>query len=358
MLELFIKYQIPSDLLSYGGDLSVDTATKIGEVKKHVRAMQEMIQASKDRDIKEKQEQNTFTFGTTAQALHAYPPPSNPFYAEQCNAPSGFSFGGAVGTSTGYGFGGTTSTSAGYGFGGESRGFGAATDSFGLSSPGLNPFSFSSGAPASPAQTLPVRGVNQPPSTVTVTLKPEPKKPVHKVIVDGQEEELEDEIEDYTKIPQAIETQFAKLDEDNRLRPTIINPGKIWTKKFQKDLLSETKEETLNDDKQETEKDKAFDLLDALSRSGCLAVDHASLHVLVAATHCFDKTLMATLIQDNQNPIEKVERSTLIVASTVHSTSPLELVSDEHLERVQKYSPILFGDAQALLGTSVFFCFC
>ena len=55
------------------------------------------------------------------------------------------------------------------------------------------------------------------------------------------------------------------------------------------------------------EKNKAFDLIDALSRSGALPIDHASLHVVMAATHCFDKTLMDCVIKGNVNPIEKVE---------------------------------------------------
>lgn len=61
-------------------------------------------------------------------------------------------------------------------------------------------------------------------------------------------------------------------------------------------------------DEQKAEYDSAFDLLDALSRSGSLEIDYASLHIMVASTHCFGETLMNTLIKDNINPIEKVRK--------------------------------------------------
>ena len=35
------------------------------------------------------------------------------------------------------------------------------------------------------------------------------------------------------------------------------------------------------------------------------------MHVVIAATHCFDKTLLESIIQDNVNPIDKVLLSTL-----------------------------------------------
>jgi len=154
------------------------------------------------------------------------------------------------------------------------------------------------------------------------------------------------EDEDYTLIPGELDRKFEALDTDGALRPTIIDIGKVWTKKSQKSLLSQPTSATLDVPEQETERNKAFDLLDALSRSGCLAFDHASLHVVMASTHCFDKTLLNTVVQDNVNPIEKVERSTLIVATTIHGKPSEELVRPEVLERVATYSPLLFGSVQ------------
>ena len=63
---------------------------------------------------------------------------------------------------------------------------------------------------------------------------------------------------------------------------------------------------------------------------------------MVAATHCFEKSLMMTVIQDNINPIEKLERSSLIVASTIHGAPAEALVCDAQRERVATYSAMLF----------------
>ena len=141
--------------------------------------------------------------------------------------------------------------------------------------------------------------------------------------------------EDVTKLPEILNEKFDELDRDDSLHATILKPGTNWTRKFQKGILGTPSSEDLNEDTQRIEQNRAFDLLDALSRSGGLTL-HGSLHVVVAATHCFDKTLINTVVQDNVNPIGKVERSALIVSSTIHEESPDVMLNEEHLQRIKQ----------------------
>ena len=140
---------------------------------------------------------------------------------------------------------------------------------------------------------------------------------------------------------------YTKYDPESSLRPTIINPGSTWTKRAQASLLSTPVASTLGADEQAREKSAAFDLLDALTRSGALSVEHASLHVVIAATHCFDDSLMDTVVQRNVNPIERVERSTLIMAATLHGCPAPELVQESQVGRVCAFSPMLFESPAA-----------
>merc|ERR1712039_906332 len=110
----------------------------------------------------------------------------------------------------------------------------------------------------------------------------------------------------------------------------------------QKALLATAETSGLGTDQQKKEKDAALDLLDALTKSGALPVEHCSLHIVVAATHCFDKTVTETVVQDNVSPIDRVERSTLIMATTVHQQPACALVRESQLQRVRDSSPLLF----------------
>ena len=94
------------------------------------------------------------------------------------------------------------------------------------------------------------------------------------------------------------------------------------------------------------EKEKAFDLLDALSRSGSLSVSCSELHVVISVTHCFEKDVMGTVIQDNMNPIEKLEMSTLLVASLIHGIPAHSLIRDDNEKlRLATSFPAMLGSA-------------
>ena len=113
-------------------------------------------------------------------------------------------------------------------------------------------------------------------------------------------------------------------------------------------LLAPPKTLTLRAAEIRSEKERSFDLLDALSCSGAskpgwtavmrtaevnrrdaylthrpalhaVRLEAASLHVVLAVTHAFDESLMDVVIGQNVNPIEKLERTSLILASAVQA---------------------------------------
>lgn len=153
--------------------------------------------------------------------------------------------------------------------------------------------------------------------------------------VDGRE------VIDFTKYAGFLDKKYEELDPDSALRPTIINPSDQWTKKSTKSLMSEQTTALLTATELNDAKQAAFELLDALTKSGALVMESASLHVVIAATHCFDKSLMDTVVQGNVNPIERVERSAVIMATTIHRLPASALLSDMEVQRVLSCSPQL-----------------
>lgn len=224
------------------------------------------------------------------------------------------------------------------------------TDDF-CFSPVLNACSMSLGAslPGLTGMVLDSAPIPAPP-VLEALVQQEPPEPPKEQPKEEQHhaEEKKDKIalnftdEDFSAIPKILDKKFEELDLDNAVRATILKPQKKWQRKTLPSLLASPIDETLGKKKQETEKKKALDLVDALSRSGGLDWDEAELHVVLASTHCFDRTLMDTVIQENVNPVEKLERSSLIMATTVHQVSAQELVKDEHRMSVSAYSGNVF----------------
>ena len=81
---------------------------------------------------------------------------------------------------------------------------------------------------------------------------------------------------DFTQLPKQLDAKLALLDLDAALRPTKIKTGPHWSKKAQTSLLGKVSHAQLSSSEQDEETQKAFDLLDALSRSGALPIECAS----------------------------------------------------------------------------------
>jgi len=145
---------------------------------------------------------------------------------------------------------------------------------------------------------------------------------------------------DFTLIPQTLDKSIETSGGGNALRSTTIKTSNSWVRNRQENLLTKPKKQSLSVDDIKKEKNKAFDLLDALSRSGSLALAFTELHVVVCLTHAFDKDVMSTVVCDNVNPIEKLEHSTLLLASAVHGLPPRKLIGNVNdLQRLEEALP-------------------
>jgi hypothetical protein len=361
LLQLLIKYQIPSDLLSFDASNNSGSSfqDRLDAVKRNVVAMQELINEAKRTSIEEKNMEREFLYGSKRSdsdcqsnsdgcedecmmveedmVYEARPQPEIAVVTlPQKSRGKSFlrkavAFGGAA-------FGFKKKERASYSDDiqrlekSDLRGASPFPAPSAVSmSQQMDPFADINTGSSMPSTSQPAETVSSSPPEDPQQQKADPTSS------GGSEVAL-----DYTEIPTLLDQKYEKFDLNNSLRPTIINVGTAWEKKSQATLLSSPITKSLTTDDQTMEKNAAFDLIDALTRSGALVLEHAALHVVIAATHNFDQTLMDTVVQKNINPIERVEHSSLIIASTLHSVPPQELISDKQLDRVLTYSPTLF----------------
>jgi hypothetical protein len=303
LMELFIEYQVPSDLLAYDGAENRDVAHKIAEVKRNVQAVQDMIKAAKQKELDEEKQKAEFERASRVVEL-VYESDESQYKERKREKSNKYEK--------------------------ESKEE-VAPVRHKKSAP--KPMPSLSSAPAAPVTATTTESAEAPKDDA-------PKEPG----VPGKDDFVDEEAAiDYTQVPAAIDAKFDELDEDGAVRPTKVAPGDVWRKKFLKSLLAKPSETSLGKDELRTEKNKAFDLLDALSKSGALALGNCQLHVVIVVTHCFDRMVMETVTRDNVNPIEKVERTQLIIASAVHAEDDVsKLVRDNQLARVKEFNSNLF----------------
>jgi len=149
----------------------------------------------------------------------------------------------------------------------------------------------------------------------------------------------------FAAIPKVLDRAIEMHDKNAALRSTTITTDNYWTRIRKENLLSKKPKRTyLGKDVIASEKSKAFDLLDALSRSGFLEIPFSDLHVVICATQRFEKSVMETVIEDNINPIEKLEMSTLLMASVILDIPARDLIRSEGgRKRLMMSYPQLLG---------------
>jgi hypothetical protein len=313
LYSLFIDYQIPSDLLSFESAPDSKSNEKLASVRDNVKAVLKVIDKAKEeqlREEKQKAEKYKTRYGPTS--IQSEYPSSSPSAGASSSAGSSSlhrqarPVDGAV----------RTASAAIHRRMNEDVPESAASFSATMAS------DEGSGSPqeeADKARAEDTKGKE-----------------------DGQKSAVSNG-EDFTSIPTTLDSKLQN-DSDGFLRSTIIKTGEFWDRTRQRDLLTASETTRLYKSSTEQEKKKAFDLLDALSRSGSLPIDKSELHVIVAVTHSFEKTVMSTVIQDNMNPIEQVEKSALLLASTIYGEEARNLIGDgAALERLSASFPAIFN---------------
>lgn len=148
------------------------------------------------------------------------------------------------------------------------------------------------------------------------------------------------QIRDVCRVPAELDAAYEAQDPSAAIRATVITPTGSWTLRSLKHLLAKAPSvSTLGAPEQKAARGAAFDLIDALSRSGTLPLTSATLHIVLAATHAFDLSILDTVVQESVNPIERVERSLLVMATTLHGLPASQLLREEHVERLCLAAP-------------------
>jgi hypothetical protein len=125
---------------------------------------------------------------------------------------------------------------------------------------------------------------------------------------------------DYTALAGRLDAALERLDAEGALRSAVLSAGKVWSRQKQAGLGGPATTTRLQDGEQRQEKQACFDLIDSLTRSGSVSLEGAEMHIVMSVVHCFDRNVMDTLCRDNINPIEKVERSSAVLAGCVFGT--------------------------------------
>lgn len=323
LMELFVDYQVPSDLLSYdGANNEATTSDMVKSVEGNVQAVMSVIEGAKNKQLGD---QVLKTDMAMEKRLHQMIPEI--LGSSDSAAPESDLI-----------VGGRVKKSAPVFLQGAAPSFGAGPTLLGAA-PQSTSFERrralrESAAPRGRrlAETAShAVGVSNPPASLASFVQSDGQddwavksNPEYKV--KGEQTGDVGGTLDFTVMPKILDKSIELYDKDGALRSTTINTSDRWTRNRQENLLTKPTTQILGLKDIKTEKEKAFDLLDALSRSGSLPIAYSELHVIICVTHRFENDVMGTVIRENINPIEKLEMSTLLVAATVLGVSANDLL--------------------------------
>jgi len=328
LMELFVEYQVPSDLLSYdvnGNGTTLSSNQKVDAVRGNVKAVMDVIEGEKEKQL-EKALMEKDARKAAADRLSSSSASSESDCSNDESAPGGFVR--------------------------ERRTRGAAPNkknkkkmmakkSRARALPPPAPKMAMAFVPPAPLSAMaPPKSAAANQNIIISESLPVPTSEIAKPIKNIDAKSMFDassKIEgspskqsvDFTSIPKTLDSTIEQFNKDSNLRSTKLKTKESWSRKRQPDLLTKPTTTSLSASDVKSESNKAFDLLDAISRSGSLPIAYSDLHVVVCVTHCFEKDVMATVVEENVNPIEKLEMSTLLLGSAIHGATPLELIAEE-----------------------------
>jgi len=218
LMELFIDYQIPSDLISFdadadaAGDQNASAQTRLRAVKKHVKDIRKMIDESKQEELKKVEEEARYAVyesiaddGLKMREQESYGGGIESSYVALSSAPVKHKKSKMKKRSM-------ASNSA-------ARSFGAA--------PGAPPSGGGGGGGVGGAARPPGPPIGG--SATTSTKQPEPTKVEKpKEVVQGEAmvmDDVADGVVDYTVVPTKLDETLLALDEDGAVRATTISVG-------------------------------------------------------------------------------------------------------------------------------------
>ena len=363
LMELFVEYQVPSDLLSYNGHSeSAALEDKIANVKANVKAVVDVIESQKEKQLKDERAKTDMATEALLQGREQIGSPPAQYDHHSANSRRGrarpkeaFAYRSmqqapsvpvrSIAMNNAAPLGDVSCGSSMEFYGALDRMIDETRDAKHMSQRVVHnedDICFSLYADDEFAES---RAVCNSQNTIVAENEPPRNDIAGQGTTSGRSDQgdsITQEGVDFTLIPKQLDQSVEKSGDAASLRSTTIKTSSYWTRNRQANLLSKPDTHGLGADEIRKEKSKAFDLLDALSRSGSLAIAHSELHVVVAMTHCFEKDVMGTVICDNVNPIEKLEGSALLLASAVHGLSARELVRDANeLQRLRTTMPCL-----------------